>query len=175
MYYSLLSVLAGNFFMHILRCFSHVPCPSCCCCQNIGIFQSEQSTQPLSRLPLIVVLARSSFNPPAWLLSPLQIPGSGAVVQVPVISKRCFPAQSIPVVPSLHRLGCWLRMPIKQSLCFVFFARSLCENSACSWIKTNKNQEDLLHARDNRSLLQWVLQLQGSTGRTGECQPSVHR
>lgn len=172
-----LSVLAGNCFMrmYVLRCFFHVPCLNCCCCQNIGIFQKEQYAWRPSRLSLIVVLAGSVFNPAAWLLSPLQIPGSGAVVQVPVISECHFPAWSIPAVPNLQEPGYWLTMPIMQSLCFVVFVRSLCENSACSWIKINKNQEDLLHAGDDRSLLQWVLQLQGSTGRTGECQPSVHR
>lgn len=172
-----LSVLAGNCFMCMSSgVFPLFPAPVTGACQNIGIFQKEQCAWPLSRLSWIVVLAVSVFNPAAWLLFPLQIRGNGAVVQVPVISKCCFPAWSIPAVPNLHEPWYWLRTPVMQSLCFVgFFVRSFCENSACSWIKINKNQEDLLHARDDRSLLQRVLQLQGPAGRTGECQPSVHR
>lgn len=129
-------------------------CPSLCCCQNLGIFQKEQRAWSLSRLTVTVLLAGAVSNSAARLLSPLQISGSSVGVPVAGISKGHVPARSIPVVPSPGEQGCCPMVPITQGLCFVLFARSLCENSACSRIKANKNQEDFLHAGHDRSLLQ---------------------
>lgn len=153
----------------LLRWSSHVPAPASAAARILA-FPKKNS---ISRLTL-AVLAGTVFNLAAWLLCPLQSVGA-AWGTSPSHSQRPFPSTVHPGVPSPREQGCWLRIPTTQGLCFVLFARSLCENSARSRIEINKNQEDLLHEGHHRSLLQRVLQLQGSTGGAGECQPGVHR
>lgn len=74
--------------------FCHAPCPSHCCCQNIGIFQKEQCIWSESRLSLIVlsvVSAGSTFKPAARLLSLHCV-----AVRVLLLSQHRSPAWSSP-------------------------------------------------------------------------------